>query len=412
MVNVTHHSDDRRPLHEVFLAVLHGILLDDLRNLGRDELHFVAELFRYQHKCLGVKPLVDGNHESEAHAGANDLVHRGVVHKSGKVVHRNEFGNLEHAPLGGFLLQFFLGFLGCQLAFLLAVLGAKVVLLALVHASVSLLYLLLDLFLHLFLLGFRECRLEALVSSLAALALLVASVLTLLGCILLVLLLVFARVVIRCNLVHVNLLGAVSNPLALLWLLLELGNVNLAQDLESCVALGRSRRGWSGLFLWLLYRNLRGRRLRLRFRSRRRCRCGCRFWLRFGNGRRFRFGNWLRRRCRLGLRFGSRGRLRSRLGSLDLFLEYGTLYDGLPLRFFLLFLHLLAAGLLKNLGKLDVNLLRCLFHLQVLAELLCHGRKEVFRHLGVRICIHPGSLLVQEVHQVLQSDIVFADNFV
>ena len=83
---------------------------------------------------------------------------------------------------------------------------------------------------------------------LATLALLVAGAGTLLcSPVLLTVLLVFARVVIRCNLVHVDLLGAVSDSLALLGLLLELGYVNLAQHLETGFALSRSRRGWSGL---------------------------------------------------------------------------------------------------------------------------------------------------------------------
>ena len=414
VVYMTHHGDDRRPLYQILLAVLHGILLDFLADVSRYELYFVSELLCNQHQGLCVQPLVDGNHQSQAHAGSDNLVHRSVVHKGCKVIHGNELGNLQHALLCSLLLHFLKCLLRCQLAFLLAVLGSEVVLLTLVHAGVSLLHLLLDLFLHLFLLGLCQCRLEALVSSLAALALLVASVLALLGTILLVLLLVFARVVIRCNLVHVNLLGSVRDPLALLGLLLELGHVNLAQDLESCVALGRSRRGWSGLFHRLLYRYFRGcwlcRRLWLRLRFWRRR--GSRLWFRLRNGLRFRFRRWRRLRGGFGLGLRFRSRLRRRLWRLRLLLEDGALDNGFPFRLFLLFLNLPVAGFLKDLGKLYVNLLRGLLHFQVLAKLLCHGRKEVFRHLGVRICIHAGSLLVQEVHQVLQSDVVFADNFV
>ena len=50
----------------------------------------------------------------------------------------------------------------------------------------------------------------------------------------------------------IYLLGSVGDPFALLWLFLELGNVNLAQYLETAFFTCLGRRGWSGLCYRLL----------------------------------------------------------------------------------------------------------------------------------------------------------------
>ena len=256
VVDVSHHSDDRRPGDEVFLPVF-LLLLDFLGELRGHELDLVAELLRHEHQGLGVEPLVDGHHEAEAEAGSDDLVHRGVVHKCGKVVHGHELSHLEHLLLGGLLLEFLLELEGCELSLLLPVLGSEVALLAVVHLCICLLDLLLNLLLHLLLFGLGHCRLEAVaVASLAVLGIVLALVLSVLAvpvipalALLLSAFVVPAVVlsslpgVVLVNLVHIDLLAAVLGyALALLSSLrLELGEVHLADYLESA---GADRLDW------------------------------------------------------------------------------------------------------------------------------------------------------------------------
>ena len=154
----------------MIILFLVGLLgrLDFVGKFGTHEFNLVAEFLGHENKGFGVEALVDGYHQAQAHACSDYIVHRGVVHKGGEVVYRNEFGDFQHLLVGRCLLHLFLCTLCGKLALLLAVLSAEVVLLALVHLRVGFLDLLLDLFLHLFQFGLGHCGLEAV--ALAALA--------------------------------------------------------------------------------------------------------------------------------------------------------------------------------------------------------------------------------------------------
>ncbi len=178
VVNVTHHRDDRRPWDEILLTVnLFAAALDLLCQVSRDELDLVAELLGDKHKRLGVKPLVDGHHQTKLHASLDDLVDRSIVHECGEVVHGHELSDLEDLLLRHLMCHLLLC-LGCGLLpLLLSVLGSEVVLLVVVHPGVGLFDLLLDLFLHRLLLLLGHGRLEtvrAAVAFLVALALLLS----------------------------------------------------------------------------------------------------------------------------------------------------------------------------------------------------------------------------------------------
>ena len=59
VVNVTHYGNYRWTWYEILLIVRSVIALDGIGNLSGDELNLVAELFRNEHKSLGVEALVD-----------------------------------------------------------------------------------------------------------------------------------------------------------------------------------------------------------------------------------------------------------------------------------------------------------------------------------------------------------------
>ena len=226
VVDMTHDGNYRRPRKQVFRPVhLLGAayLLGDVRG---DELDLVAELLRHEHERLGIEPLVYGHHETEAHAGTDDLDDRHVVHEGRKIVDGHELGNLEYLLLGSRLREFLLGTLGRSLALLLAVLRTEAVLLALVHLGIGLLDLLLDFLLELLLLGLRHGRLEtvavALTLALSRLGLRPATAV-----------LLRRLLYIRSGLGYIHLLGSLVYALALLRrLAVELAEVYLAYDLE------------------------------------------------------------------------------------------------------------------------------------------------------------------------------------
>ena len=160
VVYVTHHGYDRRTLHEILFLILLYCRINLLGNPGRYELDLIAELFCHQHERLGIESLVYGNHKSQAHTSSDDLYHRSIVHKGREVIHSHELGYLEDLILCCQLLHLLLGLRSCGVAFFLTILGTEVILLALVHLSVSLLNLLLNLLLHLLLLSFGKHRAE------------------------------------------------------------------------------------------------------------------------------------------------------------------------------------------------------------------------------------------------------------
>ena len=440
MVHMAHDGDDRRPAHEVFLTV-RFLLLNLVGQLRGHEFHLVTEFLGHQDQGFGIEPLVDGYHHTQAHAGADYLDDRGIVHQGGQVVDRHEFRYFQNLLFGQFFGQFLLGAVGGGFAFLLAVLGAEVALLVVVHPGVGLLDLLLDFLLHGFLLLLGHGRFEAVTVAFATLAFLAF----LLGGNVLgtgFLPVFLAGLVVGFDLVHIHLLASLGDALAFFgFLFVELGKVDLAQDLESGCVFFLCRRGRGGGFL-LGSGNLRfgfghgfglghGFRFRLcdglgfRFRYR----------FRFGLGDRLGFGRCHRFRFRLndGFRFGFRNRFRFRfrfryrfgfgLGNglrFRLCDGFGCgregvgLDDGFADRFELvLFLLVLAfAGLFEDVRDAHVHLLGGLLGLQVLSELLVKCRFVLIRNLGVRIGLHFHTFALQEVHQRLETDVVFLDKFV
>ena len=244
MVNVSHHGDNRRPCHEIFLPVRLAVLIDFIGELGSHEFDLVSEFLCYEHESLGIEPLVDGDHKSEVQAGSDDLVDRSVVHQGGEIVDRHELGDFQHLPLCCLLSHLLLRLERGELAFLFSVLCSEIALgLAVVHPCVGLLDLLLDFLLHLLLFGSCHCRFELLVHPLfpaggfagrLVLTLVFATVVVLASAVL-VLVFVFAlALLLAVNLVHIHLLAsALVDALALLASLrFELGKVHLAHNLE------------------------------------------------------------------------------------------------------------------------------------------------------------------------------------
>ncbi len=96
VVDVSHHGHDGRPLHEILLFV--AVFVDGFLNVHRDEFHLEPELLGDDHQRLRIESLVDGDHQSEVHAGRNDLRNRGV-HHGGQFAHRNELGDFQDGLL-------------------------------------------------------------------------------------------------------------------------------------------------------------------------------------------------------------------------------------------------------------------------------------------------------------------------
>ena len=96
VVNVSHHGDDRRSRNEIPVIVILLLLGNGLRQGGRDELNLIAEFLSNEHKCLSIKPLVDGYHQTEIHTSSDDLCHRSIVHQSREVVDSHEFRHLQN----------------------------------------------------------------------------------------------------------------------------------------------------------------------------------------------------------------------------------------------------------------------------------------------------------------------------
>ena len=285
MVHMAHDGDDRRPAHEVFLTV-RFLLLDLVGQLRGHEFHLVTEFLGHQDQGFGIEALVDGYHHTQAHAGADYLDDRGIVHQGGQVVDRHEFRYFQNLLFGQFFGQFLLGTVGGGFAFLLAVLGAEVALLIIIHPGVGLLDLLLDFLLHGFLLLLGHGRFEAVAVAFATLAFLAF----LLGGNVLgtgFLPVFLAGLVVGFDLVHIHLLASLGDALAFFgFLFVELGKVDLAQNLESGCIFLLCRRGRGGGFL------LGGGNLRFGFGHG------------FGLGHGLRFHDRFRLRLRDGLGFG------------------------------------------------------------------------------------------------------------
>ncbi len=121
VVHVTHDGDDWAARYEVFVAYL-LVGVDFLHHVCCHELGGVAELFCHEVDGLGVKTLVDADHDAEHHACADDLGDR-HVHHHGEVVGRYELGEFQHFALCLLLcmrLCHLLAFLLAALALVLA----------------------------------------------------------------------------------------------------------------------------------------------------------------------------------------------------------------------------------------------------------------------------------------------------
>ena len=69
----------------------------------------------------------------------------------------------------------------------------------------------------------------------------------------------------------------------------------------------------------------------------------------------------------------------------------------------------LLVALLDYLGNLDVNLVGSLLQFEILAELLGDCRKQLVRNLCIGVRVDLDTLLVEEVHEDVKTDIVLSD---
>ena len=122
VVDVSHDRYDRRTRDEVFLAVL-AVVGDGLLNLHRDEFGLVAELLGDHHERLGVETLVDRHHQTQVHAGHDDLRRRDVHHR-GQLADGHELRDLERRTLHFLAFELLVHALGDGLALVLAVFRA------------------------------------------------------------------------------------------------------------------------------------------------------------------------------------------------------------------------------------------------------------------------------------------------
>ena len=69
----------------------------------------------------------------------------------------------------------------------------------------------------------------------------------------------------------------------------------------------------------------------------------------------------------------------------------------------------MAAALLQDLGDLHLDLVRGLLQLQILAELLGQQRHVLFGDLGVGVGVDLDALVLEEVHQVVETDVELSE---
>ena len=119
VVHVAHDGHDRRTRHEVLLLVF-VVVVDRLLNLHRDEFDLVAELLGHDHERFGVETLVDRHHQSQIHAGRDDLSRRDVHHRR-QLAHGHEFGDFERRTFHFLAFELLVHTLGYGVALVLAV---------------------------------------------------------------------------------------------------------------------------------------------------------------------------------------------------------------------------------------------------------------------------------------------------
>ena len=155
MVNVSHHSHDRRTRHPVFFVVVFFVGLDGFHHFGTYIFGLETEFFSYDINCFRIQTLVNGNHDTDTHTSTDNLRHRNV-HHVGKVIGSHKLRQLQHLAFHFFLFHQFVFTLLDGIAFVATVLGTFIILISLVgQTGQGFLYLLL----YIFLADFRLYRL-------------------------------------------------------------------------------------------------------------------------------------------------------------------------------------------------------------------------------------------------------------
>ena len=94
VVNVTHHRHNRGTWNQIFGFIRLGI--DRLLRIDRNEFDLETELFGHHHQRLCIETLVDRHHQTQIHAGRNDVRNAHIHHRS-QFAYRHEFGHLQDA---------------------------------------------------------------------------------------------------------------------------------------------------------------------------------------------------------------------------------------------------------------------------------------------------------------------------
>ncbi len=121
VVHMAHDRHNRAARHNILFGyLLIGVNL--LHHMRCHELGGIAELLCHEVDCFRVQTLVDAHHNTQCHAGTDDLGYR-YIHHDGEVVCRNKLCEFQHLALRllvGMRLRHLLTLLLAALAFVLA----------------------------------------------------------------------------------------------------------------------------------------------------------------------------------------------------------------------------------------------------------------------------------------------------
>ena len=160
VIDVTHHSDNRWTGYPIlFVVILLLISLNSLNHVCTDIFGLETKLISHNIDRFRIQTLIDRNHDTNAHAGTDDLCHRHIHHVR-QVIRSHELGQLQYLAFLFLLLQQLVLTLCCSLTFVTTILRALVILIALAgQTSQCLLNLLLYILLaHLCLYRFLQAR--------------------------------------------------------------------------------------------------------------------------------------------------------------------------------------------------------------------------------------------------------------
>ena len=121
MVYVTHHGYNRSTRFQIFLCIL--FFHDGLCHFRTYIFRLKAEFFSHQINGLGIQTLVNGHHDTDAHAGTDDL-RNGYVHHIGQLVGCHKLCQLQYFAISHFLTFKLMHTVGSLFTFLLAVFGS------------------------------------------------------------------------------------------------------------------------------------------------------------------------------------------------------------------------------------------------------------------------------------------------